>query len=346
MSSTKIFRFEPSCLRLIRLIAALQVICGHCINNLGIHVSSVVYKTVYYFRGVPIFFVISGCLIWYSIERSPNYVSYLKKRFWRVYPELWCGILIEIVCIVIMYHGYKIGELTAFVFTQSTIFQFWTPESLRDYGCGTPNGALWTICSLIQFYLLAWLIYKLLHNKSCKIWIPSIVSLTAVSLLADIILPKAAPLMIRKLYSQTVIPYLWLFVVGMCIARFKDTLLPIIKHYWWAFIIISAAAHFSGIDISAHYTVFGNGLMAVGMIGFAYSFPKLELKTDISYGLFIYHMTVINVLITFGLTRKAWLVPLVIAVSCLLAFVSTTVIGKWSNKMKQRSISNESLVQK
>ena len=41
-----------------------------------------------------------------------------------------------------------------FIFCQSSIFQFWTPNFLRGYGCGTPNGSLWTIGILIQFYII------------------------------------------------------------------------------------------------------------------------------------------------------------------------------------------------
>lgn len=302
------------------------------------------YKLIYFFRGVPIFFVISGYLIWFSVGRCPTPGAFMKKRFWRIYPELWAGVLIEALCIAVLYHKYKLSELIAFVFAQSTVLQFWTPDSLRGYGCGTPNGALWTICILVQFYILAWLMYKLLRDKSVRVWSVTAVLLIALSALSEILLPKAAPTVIVKLFSQTVIPYLWLYVLGMSIARFKETLLPFIKRYWWAFLIISAAAHFSGIDVSAGYSVFANGLMAAGLIGFAYSFPRLELKHDLSYGMFIYHMTVINVLIIFGLTKKVWLIPIVIAISCALAFISANVIGKWSNKMKQRSISNERLV--
>lgn len=42
------------------------------------------------------------------------------------------------------------------------------------------------------------------------------------------------------------------------------------------------------------------------LIGFSYAFPKLIMKTDILHGLYIYYMTVVNVMITLGMTGKVY----------------------------------------
>ena len=88
-------------------------------------------------------------------------------------------------------------------------------------------------------------------------------------------------------------------------------------------------------DIDASYSLFGTLLLFLGMIGFAYSFPKLNIKTDISYGVYIYHMTVVNALIALGYMHSVWLFVLVLITTCLLAWISTKTVGEWSKHRKQ-----------
>lgn len=63
---------------------------------------------------------------------------------------------------------------------------------------------------------------------------------------------------------------------------------------------------------------------------------KLNIKTDISYGLYIYHMTVVNILIMLGMTGKIEYMLLAIVISAALALISTKTIGAWAGKKKSR----------
>lgn len=94
-----------NCLNLIRLAAAFQVVFGHMVEHLGLPINETGLRLVYFLRGVPIFFVISGFLIWSSVERSISYGQYIKKRFLRIYPELWVAVLIEITVLILFYRG-------------------------------------------------------------------------------------------------------------------------------------------------------------------------------------------------------------------------------------------------
>lgn len=182
-----------------------------------------------FFSGVPIFFTMSGFLIWGSIGRSKNFGEYLKKRFWRIFPELWGAVAIELIMLLCLYHKpINWLQFGAFAITQSTIFQFWTPEFLRGYGCGCPNGALWTICVLIQFYFFAYFVYKALHGRKTWVWLIAIVASLGLSLMLPFIreyLPEIA----RKLLGQTLLPYFWMFLAASFVAEKKDVVLPILK---------------------------------------------------------------------------------------------------------------------
>lgn len=152
-------------LSLIRLLAALQVMVGHLTHHFNLSLPTPLDNLIGFYNGVPIFFMMSGFLIWFSIERSDSAKHFYSKRFCRIYPELWVAVAVELAILLLLYNGIEWKSFFLFAVGQSTIFQFWTPDSLRGYGLGAPNGSLWTICVIVQFYLIAWPFYKLMKVR-------------------------------------------------------------------------------------------------------------------------------------------------------------------------------------
>ena len=329
-----------NCLNTIRLLAAIQVVYMHTLSHLKIEMPATamgkaVDFIINFFDGVPIFFTLSGFLIWHSIGRSHSFGQYFKKRFWRIYPELWLAVAIEMIAVIILYNKpFNWGEFGLFGVTQSTIFQFWTPEFLRDYGCGCPNGSLWTICVLIQFYFFAYFIYKILHGKKDYKWIIAIAVSVAIACLTPVI-NSYIPETVAKLYKNTLVPYLWLFLTAAYIAEKREVFMPFIKKYWWIFIIMAAVLNITRFDIKAGYYLLGTITLFAGLLGASYIFHTTNIRTDISYGIYIYHMTVVNALIALNYTKSLWLLPIVVAFTCVLAYISTKTIGKLSMNAKK-----------
>ena len=325
-----------NCLSLIRIIAAFQVMFGHMVEHLELPINEELFHATYFLRGVPIFFVISGFLIWFSIGRSKTYKQYLKKRFWRIYPELWVAVAIEIFILIILYKGWIFKDILLFTFGQGTIFQFWTPNSLRGYGVGTPNGALWTIGVMIQFYIVAWFFQKAMSKRKMTTWVIGLFVSFGISWVCQYITHNLiAKEMIGKLYDQTFIKYFWLFYIGMFIAEFKDRLLPILKKYWYVCLAISLLFFWTGFDLFSGYFLLWSTFLTAGLIGFAYRYPKLSISPDISYGVFLYHMTVVNLFVSLGwIGNWLYILPITI-ITCFLAFISTNTIGRLSELKKQ-----------
>ena len=82
---------NKNCLRLIRLFAALQVFIGHSSAHLHIELPLFFKNLFSIIQGVPVFFLLSGFLIWNSLNQDDNAKSFFKKRILRLYPELWGG---------------------------------------------------------------------------------------------------------------------------------------------------------------------------------------------------------------------------------------------------------------
>lgn len=330
--------FKRNCLNLFRLLAAIEVLYWHTIKHLELDKLPVFTDIIKYFTGVPLFFTLSGFLIWQSIGRSHTFGGYAKKRFWRIYPELWVAVAVEIVVLLCLYHQpIDWPKMGLFTLGQSTIFQFWTPGFLRGYGCGAPNGALWAISVLIQFYFLAYFFYKWLHGKNLIIWGGWILGSLIVGWMNPFI-SNALPLYLGKLYTITLIPFLWMFIMAAFVAEYKDVILPFLKKYWWAFVVLLIFKREFvrwDIDMSLYQLIY-TVLLFCGVVGVAYAFPKINIKTDISYGVYIYHMTVVNALIALGFTGQSWTIYVVIAVTGLLAWISTKTIGHLSVREKSK----------
>ena len=320
-------------LSLFKLVAALQVMYGHITTHLTIPTNAYIDQVLGVFQGVPIFFTLSGFLIWLSIDRTAQakkgYKYYLKKRFWRIYPELWVAVAVEIIVMCLLYRGWNVRDTALFTIAQATIFQFWTPDSLRGYGCGTPNGALWTIGVTIQFYIIAWLLYKLLKDKKWHVWLSSFIGSVVISILLEKVISSTGMEIVYKLYLQTVVRYLWMFLLGMAVANFKDEIVPLCEKWWLLLLVTGGIFSISGFDLSAGYGVFKTVFVLLGIIGISYRYPQLALKKDISYGIFIYHMTAVNAMITFGMTGKfIWFVVAAV-ISIILGYISTITIGDY-----------------
>ena len=322
-----------------RLIGALSVMYTHGVLHMDVDGIGWLNSIFGFFKGVPLFFALSGYLIWNSSGKAESFLCYAKKRARRIYPELWLGIAVELVVLLVLFEGpIRWAQLGLFALCQGTFLQFWTPDFLRGYGCGTPNGSLWTICTLIQFYILIYPFHRIMRQRKLWVWL----TLLAVSILigaAGPILEQAIPQIVYKLYQQTLIPYLWLFMLGMFVGEKRDVLIPFLRKWWPAFALVSVGTFFVEWDIvCGHYNVLRSYGMILAVLGFAYRFPGLAVKRDISYGIYIYHMTVVNGMIVLGAVGKTGWVFLMMALSCILAYASTLIFhpgrGRGSKKRK------------
>jgi peptidoglycan/LPS O-acetylase OafA/YrhL len=334
MNSTHLYKRNG--LTFVKLLAAFQVMFIHYVAHFNLNVSTIVASIDGYYNGVPIFLIISGYLIWLSLGRSNNYYEYLKKRFWRIYPELWVAVGAEIVSIIVLYDGYIWGDVIKFAFAQGTIFQFWTPDSLRGYGVGCPNGTLWTICVIIQFYIVSWLVYKFLNKKRFIVWIGGFIVLFILSFFGQVVFEKIDINVLTKLYGHTIIKYGWLFYFGCFVAEYREKMIkPILVKYWILLLVLAAIPYLFDIDIKAGYRLLHSILLTSGLIGVSYAFPQLYVKTDISYGIFLYHMIIANIFIHLGYVHKWRYALFSMLISIVAAYVSYKTIGTWSVKMKE-----------
>lgn len=333
---------KKNCLNLIRLIAATQVFVGHVIPEFNLVLPvwlDWLLRPLFVFEGVPVFFCLSGFLLWDSIARTPSFGIFLKKRVFRLYPELWGGVLVNCVVMIVLFaKSIEWIPFIIFQITQGTILQFWTPDSLRAYATGTPNGPLWTICVMIQAYIALWFFHKLLHKKGLKRWIVVLVITTLLNLLRPLT-EAYVPGMVYKLSFYLFASHIWLFLVGAFMSEYFDQIIVWLKRFWWLALAISQVAMYTGFDYGTYGTLKGL-FLGIGVIGLGYVLPKLTVKYDFSYGLYIYHMIVVNAMVALGCQNDVLWMFVSYALSLTLAAISYFTIGGISRALRKKATLN------
>lgn len=345
-------RFRDNNFDLIRLLAALQVAFLHGWEHLEMPATAYsrwMIQIMGLFPGVPIFFVISGFLISASFERSPGVRFYSKNRFLRIYPGLWGCFLVSLITVALFYSPHvSIRSFLPWVVAQLSIGQFYNPDFLRGYGVGTLNGSLWTIPIEIQFYLLLPVLYGLFRGIR---WNAIFLGLMIAGLAginvyyARLDVPDAG--MLVKLFGVTVIPYLYIFLIGVFLQRNREFVARVLKGrvFLWLVVYIVAGYVLGMLGIRVRGNLL-NPLSALILafltVSFAYSrdgsLARILRGNDISYGVYIYHMVVFNALIHFGFKHDAWALALGMFIVVAAALLSWKYIEKPAMRLKRYSV--------
>jgi len=347
---------------LLRLFAALQVFFGHALSHLEIKspILQSISGILAAFPGVPIFFMISGFLITASYERNTCLKQYTINRVLRIYPALWVAFIISIIMISNLdyLHLSDLSDFLVWSFCQLSLFQFYNPSFLRGFGVGVLNGSLWTITVELQFYLLVPMFYALIkkytdwNHREKFFW-----ALFVAAILINIICNQISgtdnysghgtptPLLI-KLLNVTILPYLYCFLIGALLQLHFDKIQKFVvgKFKFLSYLTIYLALYlFLRESMTFHYSnPFTMMVLALPVISFAFSFTNLSnvlLKgNDLSYGIYIYHMLIINALVYFGFIGAWYFLLLTIMSSSVLAALSWILIEQPALALKHNPL--------
>ena len=326
---------------LIRLIAALQVAFVHAVEWLKIPVPQEILYMVGLFPGVTIFFAISGYLIADSYLRSPD--SYAVNRALRIYPALWVcfGVSLVIAWYFGQLEGVGFGKIAPWALGQLTFVQY-SPDFLQGFGTGAMNGVLWTIMVELQFYVLLPFILSFVGRSRTRfalIFITALVVGVTYLYLRAYHFGSAA----EKGMLRLVLSWLYVFLVGVFLrlnSRALDCLKGnagyILLGYFAIVLIVGERFTVTGNDATPLTTI----PLALLTISAGYTVPWLSKRllgaNDISYGLYIYHMLVINIFVHTGQTGQWGHLLFALGISVAIAFASWIAIERPALALKKR----------
>lgn len=330
---------------LLRIFAATQVVLSHGTHHLDIARPSW-WALVEAFPGVPIFFVISGFLISASYERSSSLASYARNRVLRIYPGLWCCVLLTLPIAALFGSDVMQGATLKWLAAQLAGV-IYTPAFMADFGFGSYNGSLWTIPIELQFYvvlpLLYWAMRRLRQPEAMLLaaWIVMSVVGFGCRLLAAGVPPDGPEPLMLKLLRYSFVPHIYLFLTGVVLQRLGVHRLRWVAGQggWWVAAFLAFHFLVPGSELKAQL-----GLMLLGVASISVAYTGIGLATrllrgnDVSYGVYIYHGLLLNVFIELGWTGQVRDFLLLLALTFAVASLSWVLVEKPFIRRKKQSI--------
>lgn len=337
--------YEKNSFDIIRWYAAVAVMLLHFTSNFFIFSSqsssvlSDVREIVVFFPGVIVLFSLSGFLIASSYDRTGSRKLFFQKRVFRLFPELWiCTIFNLILLTVLTFRSFD-KSILIWLFTQIPGIAN-TPSCLKDFATGSVNGALWTVFVELQLYVITMFLYPLLKKISITCFSLLLFLFVGINLILGYLTPNM-PSFFQKVIERSFLPYAFWFLAGMFCYTQRTRLLPLLKKACpflaiAYFILYQCITHQPGYYCGIITSIFCPFIT----IGLAYLLPAFRLKIDLSYGLFLYHWIVINILIHFNLINLLpWPVTLLIFIclTLLLAYGSQVLTQCILRKFRRTS---------
>lgn len=341
---------------LIRLFAALQVALQHASHHL--EVTSAWWSALSaVLPGVPIFFFISGFLISRSYESNSRLAEYSWNRAVRIYPALLVCTALSLLSVAAVGYfrtvEFSTVHFLAWVAGQITIFQFYNPDFMRGFGTGVLNGSLWTISVELQFYLLIPMLYAVMRwferrgLGSNAFLAGATLLFVLVNLAFQAIESEHSGALAFKLLKASFAPWFYMFLIGVIAQRnfgaLHGALAPRFPMLAIAY-LVGGIALVESLGIGAGnrmHPLLYLALSAV-LLSAAYWRPetagRLVRHNDVSYGIYIYHIPIINLMMFYGLLGRPWHVALATLATVVLAALSWRFVERPALARKKRPL--------
>ena len=341
---------------LIRLFAAGQVALYHGISHLTTGNDGGALGTILgCIPGVPIFFFVSGFLVSKSFEVSGSLRQYARNRILRLYPGLTLCVLVSIAIVVALgYLGtvsFRAGEMLAWLAAQLTVVQFYNPEFLRGFGTGVLNGSLWTISVEVQFYVLVpvlyWVMHRLRERSRNAVLLASIGIFAVCNRVYFSLAPEHSAELLYKLVKVSFVPWFYMFLVGVLVQRNLPAVLRVVENRFASFLaayILAMGVLVRGFDTPLGNAIAPGSYILLVAVVLAAAFSRRNLaevvlrRNDISYGLYIWHMPIVNSFLYLGWSGTNGSVLAVLFIAVLTAAVSWFVVERPALRLKRRAL--------
>lgn len=258
---------------------------------------------------VQAFFLISGYLVTQSLQTSNSLPHYLISRFLRIWPALVCALLFTIGCAWLSsktpFGEFLLGSwhyLTKNILLVAGV-SYELPGAFPNNPTTSVNGSLWTLPWEVRCYLglvLVWCLGLLALRRHF-----------ALTLIVIAVLMYVSPDILAFLESDNPdVPWLiGFFMMGAFAYAIAAHLSPL------AFGLILAAAALALLTVDTKIAIALTIASAILVLGFSSLIRLPGIKTDLSYGTYIYAFPIQQLLV------HVW--P---AITPLLLFATTMVL--------------------
>ena len=280
----------------MRLFAATSVIALHVHNGMAPGLKEPRWMGLFF--AVPLFLAISGFLVLKSFGESRSWPHFAWNRFLRVTPA-WIASL-GLVGLLSGIHGVR------------SCLVFWASLGLHGSSADVPNGVYWSLGWEELMYAILAVLYGLgAYRRPIAIW-----CLWAVSFMA------AIPI-INHFQEHWWLPTAFLrmcmavlpaaFFLGNLCYLYRHSLIRSGAYSLVALIFATACFGIRGSNYVVEFVHQQAFLFAAIWVGIAIRNPLPQLKADVSYGFYVYHLPLARLFM--GMDFQSPIVPFLITVS-------------------------------
>lgn len=287
---------------LLRLLFALMVVVYHAAILPGIAGWEQIegWTSIGAEIGVQGFFILSGYLVWASLERSASLGLYAEKRARRLLPAYITVVLACAIAAAVLVPAVRenVMALASYIGWNLTFLNFMAPSLPGVFEANRfteINGALWTLKIEVMFYLILPVLAYLLKLAGSRRWI--LIAIIYVAAEAwRFILPLQGGAMVevaRQLPGQ-----MSFFITGIALCAWR-------KELNWRSALAPVGILLLAVSLAlpqaAPLRAAGLGIVAVWLaVGIPRLFDAARFG-DLSYGLYIVHFPILQCVIAAGL---------------------------------------------
>lgn len=335
VSLAHVFDPKNNALNAWRLVLATIVILWHSWPLTGHPLPNHVVVKLLSQVGVDGFFAVSGFLITSSWMRKPNAREYFIARGLRIFPGLWVCLLVTTFVIapiaVLMKHGRfpSLGSSLSYLIDNGLLNPFHpgiggTPRDIPWPGVW--NGSLWTLTFEMGCYI-AVAVLGVLGMLKYRSTIP-LAFVLFVCATAFFGYPDWA----KQTVPQMLARFAVMFAAGALIYQYRDVIPARWSLIGVSLVIVLAAGW------TPNYRVLAAIPLAYLVIASGALIKNINLRNDLSYGMYIYAFPIQQLLVTAGLGGINLFLFFLIATATTipLAAASWFVVEKRSLALKKR----------
>ncbi len=334
----------------LRLLFALFVVITHSYPLSGVKECDILCQYSYGQAqlsniGLQGFFIISGYLVFQSLQRSKNVIDYYWKRIIRLFPALVIVLLFTVLVIAPLCYDDHVPywrNAEAYSYAPRNLSLYFIQYSIEGAFTTVPyntaiNGSLWTLAYEFSLYIALSALFLLRRRNTLIIVLLSFVYgllLILNSYYADALGTRGS-----ILRSDYLLNFSCHFFAGALLAAVRyDTRVRYHNVLW----VASAAITIISLFAPFHFDVLHYISLPVLIIGLGIKCTpgicNISRRIgDLSYGVYIYAFVVQQTLMYFFSLSQLWLAIVSIPVSMLFAYASWHLIEKRALKLKRIS---------
>ena len=288
---------------------------------------------------VDCFFIMSGYLIFQSLERSKTLASYLWKRVLRLYPALFVLLVITLCIIPIVYQGNNIFQESSYwTYLPNGISLYRIQYEITGVFETNPykkaiNGSLWSLSYEFTLYILLMFLFPFRTNKKCTRILLTIAFIIAFFLL------QFRPFFLNRFFGYIMLSSTLMYKLSVFF--FAGSILSLFDLKKYNTLVTRVIIAFSLVlsVIFSCYNIVSPILLPllVLMLAKIHTAPLhiIEKKFgDISYGVYIYGFFVQQILMNYFNLSPLILMIISLIITYILAYNSWHLIEKRSLKYK------------